>query len=107
MKLPADKKEAIEFIRQCNEAVNTCLEQENVSALKETFDIRNQLIEVFFKRFSSQLTNKDMDFFRALKLKDAQILIAMKGIRNKVLSESSTLKKNKQGIRSYSSISKK
>ncbi len=107
MKLPADKKEAIEFIRQCNEAVNTCLEQENISALQETFEIRNQLIEVFFKRFSSQLTNKDMDFFRALKLKDAQILIAMKGIRNKVLSESSTLKKNKQGIRSYSIISKK
>jgi len=107
MKLPADKKEAIEFIRQCNEAVNTCLEQENISALQETFEIRNQLIEVFFKRFSSQLTNKDMEFFRALKLKDAQILIAMKGIRNKVLSESSTLKKNKQGIRSYSRISKK
>ena len=107
MKLPADKKEAIEFIRQCNEAVNTCLEQENISALQETFEIRNQLIEVFFKRFSSQLTNKDMEFFRALKLKDAQILIAMKGIRNKVLSESSTLKKNKQGIRSYSIISKK
>jgi len=107
MKLPADKKEAIEFIRQCNEAVNTCLEQENISALQETFEIRNQLIEVFFKRFSSQLTNKDMEFFRALKLKDAQILIAMKGVRNKVLSESSTLKKNKQGIRSYSIISKK
>jgi len=107
MKLPEDKKEAIDFIKQCNEAVNTCLEQENISALKETFEIRNQLIEVFFKRFSSQLTNKDMDFFRALKLKDAQILIAMKGIRNKVLSESSTLKKNKQGIRSYSIISKK
>jgi len=107
MKLPVDKQEAIEFIKQCNEAVNTCLEQENISALKETFEIRNQLIEEFFKRFSSQLSNKDMAYFKVLKSKDANTLNSMKELKNRVLSDASTLKKNKQGIRSYSNISKK
>jgi len=107
MKLPADKQEALEFIKQCNEAVNTCLEQDNISALKETFEIRNQLIEEFFKRFSSQLSNKDVEFFKVLRSEDANTLNSMKKLKDKVLSDASTLKKNKSGIQSYSSISKK
>ena len=107
MKLPSAKKNALEFIRQCNAAVNTCLEQENVSALQETFEIRNKLIEEFFKRFSAQLSEQDMAFFKDLKLQDAKIINDMKGVKSQVLSDASTLKKNKQGIRSYTNISKK
>ena len=107
MKLPMDKKEAIEFITQCNEAVHTCFEQENISALKETFEIRNQLIRDFFERFSAQLGEDDLIFFKTIKLKDEKIHMAMKGLRGQFLKDVSTLKKNKLGILSYTNIAKK
>jgi len=48
-----------------------------------------------------------VEFFKVIRSEDANTLNSMKKLKDKVLSDASTLKKNKSGIQSYSSISKK
>ena len=107
MKLPEDKQAALEFIEQLNHAVATCLKQNNLSSLQETYEIRNRLIETFFERFVDDLTQQDMNYFSQLKVYDDNMLKAMQAEKSKVLSESASHKKFRDGIRSYNRVANK
>ncbi len=107
MQLPNNKQAALKIIEQYNDAIKTCLEQNNVSALQETYDIRSNLIKEFFEKFSSRINEDDRIFFEGVKAIDAGAVKAMKEVKKKTLSEISSQKKTRKGINSYHEIAKK
>ncbi len=106
-KLPQDKQAALKFIEQYNSAVKTCLEQDNISALRDTMEIRDQFIKEFFERFSNELTSKDISFFSEIKAQDEVVNKNMKAVKSSVFSKSEKYKKFRHGIKSYTSIANK
>ncbi len=104
MQLSNEKKAALKIIEQYNNAIKTCLEQNNLSALQETYDLRDELITSFFESFSSALNVSDQVFFEKIKFLDASVSTALSKIRADVSKESSFLKKNREGIRTYNVI---
>ncbi|MEY8240953.1 MAG: hypothetical protein RPT25_11455 [Cycloclasticus sp.] len=106
-KLPKDKQEALKFIEQYNNAIKTCLEQDNIAALKETMGIRDQIIQDFFENFKNELTEKDIQFYIELKSLDEEVVENLEVVKSKILIESSEKKKSRDGIRSYNRVANK
>ncbi len=106
-KLPQDKQAALKFIEQYNNAVKTCLDQDNISALKETMEIRDQFVQDYFEHFTNELTEQDIQFFFELKALDKGVVKKLEALKKKVLDESSENRRFRYGIRSYKSVENK
>ena len=106
MLLQENKQTALKIIEQYNDAINTCLNQNNITALEETYELRNELIKQFFENYSSLLNQKDQEFFEDIKTLDANVLIAMRTVKDSVVTEVTINKKKRSGITAYQTISK-
>ncbi len=106
MQLLNEKKAALKIIEQYNNAIKTCLEQNNISALQETYGLRSHLISDFFEKYSSLLNEDDQVFFDNIKVRDAGVLKAMQKVKKQVLSDVSSQNKTKKGINIYHNIAK-
>ncbi len=106
MSLLDDKHAALKIIDQYNNAIKTCLEQNNLSAMQETYDLRNELITHFFEKYSSILNERDQVFFENIKAKDAGIIKSMLGVKKQVLRDVSSQNKTRKGLNSYYDIAK-
>lgn len=104
MQLLDEKKAALKIIEQYNNAIKTCLEQNNISALQETYGLRSHLISDFFEKYSSLLNEDDQVFFDDIKIRDAGVLKAMQEVKRQVLSDVSSQNKTKKGINIYHNI---
>ena len=107
MKLPEEKQAALKYIEQYNNAVITCLKQNDIQALQETYEIRNLLIVDFFKCFSQELDVSDMEFFQGVEALDESVATSMKILKAEVAVEFGTRKKFKSGIGMYKKIANK
>ena len=106
MPLLDDKQAALNKIDQYNNAIKTCLEQNNLSAMQETYDLRNELMTQFFEKYSSVLNESDQYFFENIKAKDASIVKSMQGVKKQVLRDVSSQNKKRKGLNSYYDIAK-
>ncbi len=104
MQLSDEKKAALKIIEQYSNAIKTSLEQNNISALQETYDLRSHLISNFFEKYSSLLNEDDQVFFNDIKFRDAGVLKAMQEVKRQVLSDVSSQNKTKKGINIYHNI---
>ncbi len=107
MELPKNKQDALDLIEQYNDAIKTCLEQDNISALQETYDIRNSLIKLFFKQFDGKMSEADIRYFKELKSRDEKSMTLLEEIKRKVLKDSASQKKSRDGIKCYNRIGSK
>ncbi|MEH6347969.1 MAG: hypothetical protein V7785_22930 [Bermanella sp.] len=106
MSLLDDKHAALKIIDQYNNAIITCLEQNNFSAMQETYDLRNELITQFFEKYTPVLNERDQDFFENIKTKDASIVKSMQDVKKQVLRDVSSQNKKRKGLNSYYDIAK-
>ena len=106
MTIQENKQKCFKTIEQYNDAITTCIDQDNISALQDTYKIRDKLIHDFFNEFSSILTDADQAFFEKLKAFDSDVTRTMKGVKNSIVDEVSFRKKSRSGINNYQQISK-
>lgn len=106
MTIQEDKQRCFDTIEQYNNALSTCIEQNNITALQETYTIRDKLIQKFFTDYGAQLSKTDQVFFEKIKAFDSKLAIEMKKEKNTILKDLSSRKKMQSGIDDYQRISK-
>lgn len=106
MSVKENKLKALKKIEQFNNAISTCLEQDNITALKETYEIRDRFIHEFFKDYSTFLSDDDELYFEDLKKFDTQVVSTIKKVKESIAEEISFSKKTRTGINNYQRIAK-